>query len=106
MADPFAAGLGALFGGPASVAADYFAGGAGAAVPIRVVHGQPDGQVEWGEQAIVAASNMFEIRRADVAQPAAGDVLALTAGRFVLTGEPRLDVEGLTWSCGAEPEPA
>ena len=104
MADPFATGLAALFGGPASVAADYIADGTGAPVPIRVVHGQPDQDVAFGERGIVAASNLFEIQRSAVTAPAAGDVLELASGRFVLVGEPKLDVEGLTWFCGGEPE--
>lgn len=104
MTDPFASALTALFESVVAEAATYYAGGAGPGLPISVVHGQPDQEIRFGARGLIAASNLIEIQRSDVALPASGDVLELASGRFMLAGEPRLDVEGLTWTCGAEPE--
>ncbi len=107
MADPFATGLAALHRAAGSVAARYYPAGAGTGVLIRVVRGQADRLTEWaGEQPIIQASNILDLRRADAPDAAAGDVLELDTGeRLVLVGEPIGDAEGLTWRIGAEADP-
>lgn len=104
MADPFAAGLGALFNGPCSAAADFAPGG-GAPLPggIRVIRSRPDKLAPFGGGQTVLATNSFEIRVADVAAPAIGDVIIVGAESFAINAEPQLDEGGMTWVCPAEP---
>lgn len=113
MRDPFAAAVDALFHAPGSAAAEYFAGDLPAR-PIRVILGQPDQKSGTGRGRIVKGSIAIDIRRSDVLKPVHGDVVALSStdvgrgedgGATVLRlhGEPMLDTEGLTWTCGAVP---
>lgn len=108
MSDPFATGLLALHQGPCSVAALYYPGGAGVGSLIRVVHSQADETTDWGaQQPVIQGGNIVELRKADAPNAANGDVLELDTGeRLVLIGAPIGDAEGLTWRCGAEPDPA
>lgn len=104
MSDPFSTALDCLFGGPASVEAAYLAGGTGAGVAVRCVRGRPDEAIGFGDGQIIAATDIFELRRSEVAAPQAGDVIAIGAERFVIRGACQLDAEGLGWRCGADPE--
>ncbi|KKW92253.1 head-tail joining protein [Sphingobium chungbukense] len=109
MSGPFAAALDALFNAPGSAAADYDDGLS--VVPIRVILSQPDVLAGAGQQ-IVTATMVIDIRRSEVSNPArfatvrvgerdADGVLDVSAS-YQLVDEPMGDVEGLTWSCGAE----
>jgi hypothetical protein len=108
--DPFAAGLDAMFSAPGSAAAVYQPTDGSAPLPIRVIRGQPD---ELGARGLVNATNVLDLRRSDVANPQNGDIVAIggeivdgavTGGEmFELYGVARLDVEGITWTVGAEP---
>ncbi len=110
MTDPFAAALDALFNAPGSAAAAYQSISGTAPVPIRIIRAQPD---ELGPRNTVQATNTFDLRRSEVAQPVHGDVVAIggvvidgeiIGGEpFTLIGTPMLDVEGITWTIGAEP---
>jgi hypothetical protein len=102
MSDPFAAAMDAMFQAPGSENATYIPS-SGPAVPIRVIRSRPDGLARFGDALILPAADAFEIRRSDVAAPAVGDVVAIAAGGFAISIEPIGDVEGLTWTCGAEP---
>ncbi|MDQ2735494.1 MAG: hypothetical protein M3Y55_10995 [Pseudomonadota bacterium] len=99
--DPFAAALDALFYAPGSDAAAYTPRN-GLLYPalIRVIRSQPDAAVPFGRGQIIEGTNVFEIRKRDVALPESGARLVLTAGTFKLLGAPRLDVEGRTWTIG------
>ena len=110
MTDPFAAALDALFNAPGSAAAAYQSISGTAPVPIRIIRAQPD---ELGPRNIVQATNTFDLRRSEVSDPAHGDTVviggmivdgAIVGGEpFVLIGTPMLDVEGITWTIGADP---
>lgn len=104
MADPFADALAVLHSGPCGQPAAYIAaGGLVPPVPIDVVRDQHDDEASYGQSRLVQATNAFQVRRADVAEPAVGDVISIADGNFRINGAPTLDVEGLTWNCPAEP---
>jgi len=58
----------------------------------------------FGSAQVLPASNTFEIRASEVAAPELGDLLECADETFAISIEPLLDVEGLTWTCAAEPE--
>lgn len=106
MVDPFAAGLEALFKAPGSAAAVL-----GDDQPLRVIRHQPTLDLAFNDTTVPVASNSVMIRRSDVNRPVRG--MQLQVGSFAgvaqedpvfrIAGEPRLDVEGLTWTCELEP---
>ena len=100
--DPFVAALDALFDAPGSAAATY-ATLDGEPVPIRVIRSRPDSFSKHGRVVVLPASNAFEIRASEVAQPAAGDLIITDDEQFKVSLDPVSDVEGLTWTCAAEP---
>jgi hypothetical protein len=107
MADPFAMALGALFSAAGSVAADYVEGDADP-LPIRIIRRQPDELSPIGRGRIVQRTDIVEIRRSAIAAPVSGAVIAirdaggdLTGEQLTLAGDPRLDEEGMTWTCPA-----
>ncbi len=99
--DPFAAALDALFNAPGSAAAVYVPQG-GDPVPVRVIRSQPDTSANYQQARIVQEANSFDMRRSEVPAPASGDRLTVDGDTFEILGDPMLDVEGLTWVCGAE----
>lgn len=105
MRDPFAAALDAQFNAPGSAAAVY-TGANGIGVPIRVIVSRPDEDRPFGSTRIVKASAAVSLRVSDIANPVPGDTFALTATGAVmrLYGEPMIDNEGLSWTCGAVAE--
>ncbi len=99
--DPFAAALDALFNAPGSAAAVYVPVD-GFPTDIRVIRSQPDVNTSFGDSQIIQATNVFEIRRSEVAAPTHGGRLMIGDEIFAIQGDGRLDVEGLTWTIGAE----
>jgi hypothetical protein len=106
VADPFAAGLSALHGTGASVAAGYTPPG-GAETRLRVIHEQPSLVTETDEPGLIVDAHHFTIRLSDVALPAVDGVVVIdpdgTADAYRINGDPLLDTEGVSWSCPAEP---
>lgn len=102
--DPWQLALDAIFNGPGSIAAMYQRG-AGWSQPVRVIKSSPDQDAPFGQSRIIQATNLFEIRRSEVAQPAVGDQLAIDFVIYEIIAEPFLDTEGLTWTVGASPKP-
>lgn len=102
MTDPFAMALGVLFRSPLAVAAVFTPTG-GAPVELRVIRSSPSAKANFGTTRVVMDGNVFDVRRADVAQPKRGDLITIGSDTFVLNGAPELDVEGLSWSCPAQP---
>ena len=106
MPDPFAAALGALFRAPGSAAALFTPAG-GVPQQIRIVIEQPDEDKVIGRGRVVEGSLSIGIQRSDVPQPAKGDLVELTdtaiggVTKLKLYGQPRLDAQGLSWTCGA-----
>lgn len=105
MADPFAAGLSALHGTGASVAATYTPPG-GDSVALRVVHEQPSETADAEGRDIVMDTHRFTIEASKVALPVSGGTIVLdpdgAAETYRLAGDPMLDTEGLSWLCPAE----
>lgn len=104
MTDPFAMALGKLHNAAGSVAADYVDGDA-APVPIRIIRRRPDEVSPIGRGRIVQATNVIEIRKADVGAPKAGAIVKIGDEQLKLAGDPRSDDEGLTWYCPANVVP-
>ena len=102
MFDPFAAGLEVLFRAPGSAAAVYTPVN-GPAANVRVIRSQPDEVVGTGGRQVIESTNSFELRRSEVAEPRKGDYIQIGADAFVIAAKPRLDAEGLTWFCTADP---
>lgn len=110
MSDPFVAALDALFSAPGSAAAVYQPINGTPPFPIRLIRAQPD---ELGPRNIVQATNVLDLRQFEVPRPVHGDVVAIGGvieggaviggEKFTLIGTPMSDVEGLTWTIGAEP---
>ncbi|HIV77013.1 MAG TPA: hypothetical protein H9899_05750 [Candidatus Sphingomonas excrementigallinarum] len=100
--DPFVAALDAQFHAPGSAAAVYD-DGVLAARPIRVIRSQPDADPSYGGQRIVQATNSLLFRVSDVPEPIDGATVTVGAEALTLHGDAMLDVEGLTWTCGAVP---
>lgn len=102
--DPFVAALDALYHAPGSAAAVYRPGGSDPLPdPIRVIRSQGDDDVPYGRAAVVTRTDALSFRKADVPNPAAGDIIEVGPDHFTLIGEARTDVEGLEWTCEAEP---
>lgn len=112
MSDPFAAALDALFNAPGSAAAVYVPL-QGAPVAIRVIHSQPDASPTFQQMRTVQQANSFDVRKSEVPAPQPGDLIIKGAvltdsfvdggERFEILGDPMLDIEGMTWICGAAP---
>lgn len=100
--DPFAVALDAQFFAPGSSEAVYIpVSGPPPADPIRVIRSQPDEEVRFGDGSVIQGTNLFLIRRSEVAAPQKGGKIISDGATFTLRGEAMLDVEGLTWRMGA-----
>lgn len=99
--DPFQMALDAMFYAPGSVEASLTLPGEQPLI-VRGIPSRPSEELDLGQGAIVADTFTIMLRRSEVAQPHGG---ALTIGdeSFSITGEPRIDVEGITWTCELEP---
>lgn len=112
--DPFAVALDALFSAPGSAAAVYQPN-FGEPVAIRVIISSPEDEASYGGgQRTRMRGKVLEIRRSDAPCIKPGEIVAIGAtiadGQFVggdpvlrISGDPRGDIEGLTWFCGTEP---
>lgn len=108
MADPFATALAALHRAAGSVAAIYTPAG-GVSQAVRVIWTQGSALGATLSDRRVSDTNSFDVMRSDVARPARGDTIAVVdplngaALAFRLNAAPILDIEGLGWTCPAEP---
>ncbi len=107
--DPFTMALDALFNAPGSMAAVYTPVG-GVPTAVRTIRSQPYATARFGEGELIQATNLFLLRRTETVrgvpvsiEPDEGDLIVVEAGTFAITSDVRLDLEGLSWSCGAEP---
>jgi hypothetical protein len=110
--DPFAAALDALFYAPGSAAAVYVPDDDGPR-QVRIIRSQPDAVAAFGDGQVILATNLIEVRKSDIEFPSrsahlviGGELIdgVVTGGDLFSIGEePRLDVEGLTWTFGSEP---
>ena len=70
---------------------------------IRALVRRPDRDIEFADITVHTGTAVFEIRRQEVASPAAGDVIVRDGDSFVVQGEPRLDAERLIWTLDTRP---
>ncbi|MFZ3484206.1 head-tail joining protein [Sphingomonas sp. 3-13AW] len=108
--DPFAPALDALFHGPGSEAADYVTE-SGVQEGVRVIRSRPTADAPFGDSRIRQDTCMIDVRRSEVPAPAAGDrflireidpaAQAEVLTVCIVTGDPALDVERMTWTCEA-----
>lgn len=104
--------LDAIFGEPGSEEAGFVRTGE-MARPIRIIRTRPDRSKGYGRITILPKTILVEIQASDVPDPQEGDRIAIgttiITGEafdgewFTLRGEPLGDVEGLSWTCAAEP---
>ncbi|MCA1910193.1 MAG: hypothetical protein LDL39_17735 [Magnetospirillum sp.] len=94
----FADALDDLFADPNMVIAVSYQGR-----PVRALVRRPDRDLEFADISIHTATAVFEVRRRDVAQPQAGDIIVHDGDSFVVQGEPRLDAERLIWTLDTRP---
>ena len=81
----------------------YRSAGAGDGVPVRVMLRGPDRIENFGETRIASSTTMLDLRSSEVAEPAAGDTLALDGSTIVVQGTPLLDAEGLVYTLDTRP---
>lgn len=100
--DPWQMAVDVIFQSPGSLGAIFTPAG-GASAPIRVIRSQPDRLERYAGTQFLSEENAVEIRVSDVAAPAIGDLITIGDAPFAITLLPVLDVEGLSWTCVAEP---
>ena len=98
----FAAAVAVLFRDP-NMAADalWRPGGTGAPVPVRVIKRAPDAEVGFGEARARIPAVLLELRVAEAADPASGDLIELGGSTYRLQGTPRRDPHRLIWTAEA-----
>lgn len=95
----FAFAIDAMFQDPnMGVDAVYRAGGAGPAVPLRVMRRSPDRMANFGDGRFVTDSLLLDFRVADVPSPAVGDTFEVAGEIFELRADPVRDSERLVWA--------
>ncbi|OAN46869.1 head-tail joining protein [Magnetospirillum moscoviense] len=70
---------------------------------IRALVRRPDRDIEFSDITVHTGTAVFDIRRKEVASPAAGDVIVHDGDSFVVQGEPRLDAERQLWTITVRP---
>lgn len=107
MIDPVA-DTAAIFEDALAVEATYTPGD-GPPAAVRVIPMAPDRIADWRETRIHQASMTFLAPVAALAAPAAGETLAIAAGRFagtyVIQGAPERDARRLRWRIDVRVEP-
>jgi hypothetical protein len=100
----FAAAIDALFADP-NLAGDavYRAAGADPGIAVKVIVRRPDRIGDFGDTRIASETATFDVRTAEIAEPAAGDTLELDGATYVIQGTPVRDAERLIWTIGARP---
>ena len=71
--------------------------------PVRALVRRPDRDLEFSDITVHSSTALFEIRRREVPEPQAGDIIVHDGDSFVVQGEPRLDAERLIWTLDTRP---
>jgi hypothetical protein len=100
----FAAAIDALFADP-NLAGDavYWSGGADPGIAVRVIVHRPDRIGDFGDTRIASETMTFDVRTAEIAEPAEGDTLDVDDVTYVIQGTPVRDTERLIWTIEARP---
>ena len=98
----FAAAIDALFADP-NLAGDavYRAGGADPGIAVRVIVRRPDRIGDFGGTRIASETATFDVRTAEIAEPAEGDTLDVDGITYIVQGTPVRDAERLVWTIEA-----
>lgn len=73
-------------------------------VTIKVMPRRPDEVLDIGETMIVTGTNIFDIRIADIEEPAEGDTLEFKGKTYVVQGPPQArDPDRLIWTVDMRP---
>lgn len=112
MPDPFAAALDALFDAPGSAAAEFWPGNGDEAYRIRVIRSRGDQTQRFGDGQVIIDGEILDVRISEVPSITRGDRLRigviddddvfLPVDHLIITGEPLTDVEGITFTVGAQ----
>jgi hypothetical protein len=81
----------------------YRAGGADPGIAVRVIVRRPDRIGDFGETRIASETATFDVRTAEVVEPAEGDTLEIDGVTYVIQGAPVRDAEWLIWTIEARP---
>jgi hypothetical protein len=100
----FAAAIDAIFADPTLAAAAIYRPLGRPSFPVRVLRRRPDQAVSFGGATIVTPAVLFEVRTAEVPEPAAGDEIVIDGIVHVVQGAPRRDLARLVWTLEAAPE--
>lgn len=77
----------------------------GTPIEIRVIPKRPDEIEEINGMQIVAATNVFDVRRSEISQPKKGDELTFEGETYIIIGEPvSRDPDRLIWTLSAAEE--
>ncbi len=71
--------------------------------PMRALVRRPDRDIEFSDITVQTGTALFEIRRRDIPEPQAGDIIHHDGDSFVVQGEPSLDAERLVWTISVRP---
>lgn len=95
----FDAMIAALFADPTlTKAAEYLPQGSPGGIAVRVMARQPDALTGFGEGQLHTATTLFDVRTAEVPQPAIGDGLTVDGKTYIIQSEPTADRERLIWT--------
>jgi len=85
-----------------AVDATWRSGGAGDGTGVRIIRTAPDKAARFGQSHLVVATDVFDVRRSEVAAAAEGDTATLACGTVLtVIGTPMLDEERLNFTCEA-----
>jgi hypothetical protein len=76
----------------------------GAPVAVTITRSQPDEIVDVVASRVHTATEIFQLRVAEVPNPQAGDSLQVGGDTFTIQGEPVRDQHGLVWRLEAYPQ--
>ena len=100
----FAAAIDALFADINLAALSvYRAGGADPGIAVRLIVRRPDRIGDFGDTRIASETAIFDVRSAEIAAPAEGDILEIDGVTYVVQGTPVRDAERLIWAIEARP---
>lgn len=77
-------------------------GGTGGGVPVKVIFALPDDDLRLGDDRLTVSTVMLKVRRSQVEQPAADDMVTIDAVTYRIIGIPKADKFRLVWLCEAE----
>lgn len=91
-----------IFDGPLAEEATYTPA-AETPLALRVIRRRPDEVISFGDTRLATSTGRFLIAVADIADPAAGDMISIGADTYTVQGQPTRDARHLWWSIEARP---